>query len=281
MKIPTTRILIYLILVLFTVFYIIPMYIMILTGMKSFSEVGLSTMWNLPRSLNFESFRLAWLGSVKGGFRGLSGSFLNSLWLVIPATIISAIFGSLNGYVLTKWRFYGSDLTFTMILFGMFIPYQSILIPLVLTLQKLHVYGTIPGLILVHVIYGIPISTLIFRNYYITVPTEMVEASKIDGANFLGIYRWIIFPLSTPGFAVAMIWQFTSIWNDFLFGLIVTPNPASQPITVALNNLAGSYIVQWNVQIAGALLTALPPILVYIFLGKFFLRGLMQGSLKG
>lgn len=265
MKIPTTRILIYLILVLFTVFYIIPMYIMILTGMKSFSEVGLSTMWNLPRSLNFESFRLAWLGSAKGGFRGLSGSFLNSLWLVIPATIISAIFGSLNGYVLTKWRFYGSDLIFTMILFGMFIPYQSILIPLVLTLQKLHVYGTIPGLILVHVIYGIPISTLIFRNYYITVPTEMVEASKIDGANFLGIYRWIIFPLSTPGFAVAMIWQFTSIWNDFLFGLIVTPNPASQPITVALNNLAGSYIVQWNVQIAGALLTALPPILLYIF----------------
>jgi len=281
MKIPTTRILIYLILVLFTVFYIIPMYIMILTGMKSFSEVGLSTMWNLPRGLNFESFRLAWLGSAKGGFRGLSGSFLNSLWLVIPATIISAIFGSLNGYVLTKWRFYGSDLIFTMILFGMFIPYQSILIPLVLTLQKLHVYGTITGLILVHVIYGIPISTLIFRNYYITVPTEMVEASKIDGANFLGIYRWIIFPLSTPGFAVAMIWQFTSIWNDFLFGLIVTPNPASQPITVALNNLAGSYIVQWNVQIAGALLTALPPILVYIFLGKFFLRGLLQGSLKG
>lgn len=281
MKIPTTRILIYLILVLFTVFYIIPMYIMILTGMKSFSEVGLSTMWNLPRSLNFESFRLAWLGSAKEGFRGLSGSFLNSLWLVIPATIISAIFGSLNGYVLTKWRFYGSDLIFTMILFGMFIPYQSILIPLVLTLQKLHVYGTIPGLILVHVIYGIPISTLIFRNYYITVPTEMVEASKIDGANFLGIYKWIIFPLSTPGFAVAMIWQFTSIWNDFLFGLIVTPNPASQPITVALNNLAGSYIVQWNIQIAGALLTALPPILVYIFLGRFFLRGLLQGSLKG
>ncbi len=158
---------------------------------------------------------------------------------------------------------------------------QSIIIPLVLTLQRLHVYGTIPGLILVHVIYGVPISTLIFRNYYVTVPTEMVEASKIDGANFLGIYRWIIFPLSTPGFAVAMIWQFTSIWNDFLFGLIVTPNPASQPITVALNNLAGSYIVQWNVQIAGALLTALPPILVYIFLGKFFLRGLMQGSLKG
>lgn len=281
MKISVTRLLIYIMFAIFTIFYIIPMYIMVVTGMKSFAEVSLDTMWNLPFSLNFNSFNLAWLGSTKGGFRGLSGSFLNSVFLVIPATVISALLGSLNGYVLTKWRFYGSDLIFTMILFGMFIPYQSIIIPLVLTLQKLHVYGTIPGLILTHVIYGLPISTLIFRNYYITVPTEMVEASKIDGANFLGIYRWVIFPLSTPGFAVAMIWQFTSIWNDFLFGLIVTPNPASQPITVALNNLAGSYFVQWNVQIAGALLTVLPPILVYIFLGRFFLRGLLQGSLKG
>jgi len=281
MKISLTRLLIYIILALFSIFYIIPMYIMVITGMKSFAEISLDTMWNLPHSFNFNSFSVAWLGSIKEGFRGLSGSFLNSVFLVIPATVISALFGSLNGYVLTKWRFRGSDLIFTMILFGMFIPYQSIIIPLVLTLQRLHVYGTIPGLILVHVIYGIPISTLIFRNYYVTVPLEMVEASKIDGANFLGIYRWIIFPLSTPGFAVAMIWQFTSIWNDFLFGLIITPNPASQPITVALNNLAGSYIVQWNVQIAGALLTALPPILIYIFLGKFFLRGLLQGSLKG
>lgn len=281
MKISLTRLLIYIILALFSIFYIIPMYIMVITGMKSFAEISLDTMWKLPFSFNFNSFSVAWLGSMKEGFRGLSGSFLNSVFLVIPATVISALFGSLNGYVLTKWRFRGSDLIFTMILFGMFIPYQSIIIPLVLTLQRLHVYGTIPGLILVHVIYGIPISTLIFRNYYITVPTEMVEASKIDGANFLGIYRWVIFPLSTPGFAVAMIWQFTSIWNDFLFGLIITPNPASQPITVALNNLAGSYIVQWNVQIAGALLTALPPILIYIFLGKFFLRGLLQGSLKG
>lgn len=281
MKISVTRLLIYIMLAIFTIFYIIPMYIMVVTGMKSFAEVSLDTMWNLPFSLNFNSFNLAWLGSTKGGFRGLSGSFLNSVFLVIPATVISALLGSLNGYVLTKWRFYGSDLIFTMILFGMFIPYQSIIIPLVLTLQRLHVYGTIPGLILTHVIYGLPISTLIFRNYYITVPTEMVEASKIDGANFLGIYRWVIFPLSTPGFAVAMIWQFTSIWNDFLFGLIVTPNPAFQPITVALNNLAGSYFVQWNVQIAGALLTVLPPILVYIFLGRFFLRGLLQGSLKG
>ncbi len=281
MKIRVSRVIIYAILISFAILYIIPIYVMVVTAMKSFSEVSLSTMWKPPSGFNFESFRTAWLGSTKEGFRGLSGSFFNSVLLVLPAVTISALLGSMNGYVLTKWRFRGSDILFPIILFGMFIPYQSILIPLVRTLQKIHLYGSIPGLIFVHVVYGIPITTLIFRNYYITIPTDLVEASKIDGANFFDVYRWVIFPLSTPGFAVAMIWQFTSIWNDFLFGLIVTPNPESQPITVALNNLAGSYIVQWNVQIAGALLTALPTLLVYIFLGRFFLRGLLAGSLKG
>ncbi|MBM2849892.1 MAG: carbohydrate transporter rane protein 2, family, partial [Anaerolineales bacterium] len=127
----------------------------------------------------------------------------------------------------------------------------------------------------------IPITTLIFRNYYAAIPTELVEAAKIDGAGLLGIYRWVLFPLSMPGFVVVIIWQFTSIWNDFLFGLIVTSRPAVQPITVALNNLAGSYIVQWNVQMAGALLAALPTLLIYIVLGRFFMRGLLAGSLKG
>jgi len=168
----------------------------------------------------------------------------------------------------------------------MFIPYQSILIPLVQTLQKINIfgirlYGSIPGLILTHVIYGIPITTLIFRNYYASVPTELVEAARIDGANIFGVYRHVLFPLSMPGFVVVMIWQFTSIWNDFLFAATVTSNPATQPITVGLNNLAGSYIVEWNVQMAGALIAALPTLLVYIFLGRFFLRGLMAGSLKG
>jgi len=163
----------------------------------------------------------------------------------------------------------------------MFIPYQSILIPLVQTLQAMHLYGSIPGLILVHVVYGIPITTLIFRNYYATVPTELVEASRIDGASFFGIYRWILFPISIPGFVVVMIWQFTSIWNDFLFGVTLANTPKVYPITVALNNIAGSFSVPWNVQMAGALLTALPPLLVYIFLGRYFMRGLMAGSLKG
>jgi glucose/mannose transport system permease protein len=177
-------------------------------------------------------------------------------------------------------RFRGSEIIFPAILFGMFIPYQSILIPLVRFMQSIHLYGGIPGLILVHVIYGIPITTLIFRNYYATISTEILEAARIDGASLLGVYRSVILPLSPPSFVVVLIWQFTSIWNEFLFAIILT-NPSQWPITVALNNLAGSQIVEWNVQMAGALLAALPTLLIYILLGRYFVRGLMAGALKG
>ena len=189
--------------------------------------------------------------------------------------------GSVNGYVLSKWKFRGADLLFPVILFGMFIPYQAVLIPLVQTMQALGLYGSIPGLIFVHVVYGIPITTLIFRNYYATVPSELIEAARIDGAGILGVYRLIMLPLSWPGFVVVIIWQFTSIWNEFLFAIVLTSNPQVQPIMVALNNLAGSYSVQWNIQMAGALMAALPTLLVYVLLGRFFLRGLLAGSLKG
>jgi glucose/mannose transport system permease protein len=275
------RLVIYLCLILFSIFYLMPIYVLLITGMKSFAEVNLYKMWDLPAMFSLDSFAKAWFGSEAEGFRGLSGNFLNSVKLAVPATLLSALLGSMNGYVLSKWKFRGSNTLFMLLLFGMFIPYQSILIPLVQVLQKMGLYGTIPGLIFVHVVYGIPITTLIFRNYYATVPTEMVEAAKIDGANILGIYRHIMFPISMPGFVVVMIWQFTSIWNDFLFGVIVTSRPEVQPITVALNNLAGSYIVAWNVQMAGALLAALPTMVIYILLGQFFMRGLLAGSLKG
>ncbi len=275
------RLAIYLSLILFAIFYLLPIYVLLITGMKSFAEVNLYKMWDLPAAFSFDSFAKAWFGSDAEGFRGLSGNFLNSVQLAVPATLFSALLGSMNGYVLSKWKFRGSNTLFLLLLFGMFIPYQSILIPLVQVLQRMGLYGTIPGLIFVHVVYGIPITTLIFRNYYATVPTEMVEAAKIDGANILGIYRHIMFPISMPGFVVVMIWQFTSIWNDFLFGVIVTSRPGVQPITVALNNLAGSYIVAWNVQMAGALLAALPTMVIYILLGQFFMRGLLAGSLKG
>jgi len=260
--------------------YLMPIYVQLVTGLKSFQEVSLATMWKLPSGINFSSYLKAWTGAYQG-IRGLSGNFLNSVLLVVPATLISAFLGSMNGYVLAKWKFRGANVLFPLLLFGMFIPYQSILIPLVRVLQQMHLYGTRGGLIFVHVVYGIPITTLIFRNYYAAIPNELLEASKIDGADILGIYARILFPLSLPGFVVVIIWQFTSIWNDFLFAVIVTSRPSLQPITVALNNMAGSFSVEWNVQMAGALIAALPTLLVYIFLSRYFMSGLLAGSVKG
>lgn len=272
-RIPWTRIAIYAVLIAAAVLYLMPIYVLVVTGLKSFEEVGLEEMWDLPTSLQF--------GSFSDAFKALDSNLANSFRMVIPATIVSCLLGSINGYILTKWRFPGSDVLFFGLLFGMFIPYQSVLIPLVETLQQLGLYGSLWGLVVTHVIYGIPITTLIFRNYYANIPTELVEAAKIDGASIFGIYGWIIFPLSLPGFVVVAIWQFTSIWNDFLFAATVTSNPNIQPVTVALNNLAGSYIVEWNVQMAGALIAALPTLIVYIVLGRFFMRGLMAGALRG
>jgi glucose/mannose transport system permease protein len=274
-------VIVYALLVIAAALFLLPIYVQVVTGLKSFKEVSLATMWKLPTSLSLASFIKAWSGDPAAGVRGLAQNFLNSVLLAVPATLISAFLGSMNGYVLSKWRFRGANVLFPLLLFGMFIPYQSILIPMVLVLQKMQLYGSRAGLIFVHVVYGIPITTLIFRNYYAGIPDELIEASKIDGAGILGIYAAILFPLSLPGFVVVMIWQFTSIWNDFLFAVIVTSRPSLQPITVALNNLAGSYAVEWNVQMAGALIAALPTLLVYIFLSRYFMSGLLAGSVKG
>lgn len=279
MKIQPLRVLLYFLLLGFAAYYLMPVYVLVATSLKSFAEVNLYRMWDPPRTFSVESFRRALFGGM--GYQGLAPNLVNSVIMVIPATVISAALGSLNGYIFARWQFPGANTIFTLALFGMFIPYQSVLIPLVQTLRAIGLYGTIPGLILTHVVYGIPITTLIFRNYYATVPKELVEAARIDGAGLLGVYRRIMLPLSLPGFAVVLIWQFTSIWNDFLFAVTVAQNPAVQPATVALNNLAGSFIVEWNVQMAGALLAALPTLLVYVFLGRYFMRGLLAGSLKG
>lgn len=266
------RPLLYAMLLLMAAFYLMPVYVMLVTGLKSFAEVDLQRMWELPKTINFSNFLAA--------FEQLAPHLGNSLRVVIPSSIISSMIGSINGYIFSKWKFKYSDLIFTLILFGMFIPYQSIMIPLVQFMEFLGLRGSLNGLIVVHVIYGIPITTLIFRNYYTGVPTEILEAGRIDGAGFLGLYRYIIFPVSIPSFVVVIIWQFTQAYNDFLFAVVLTSNK-TWPITVALNNMAGSQIVQWNVQMAGALLAALPTLLIYIFLGRYFLRGLMAGALKG
>jgi glucose/mannose transport system permease protein len=230
-------------------------------------------MWKLPLYLNGGGFPVAW--------ETLDQNLWASLRIVIPATIGSALIGALNGYLLSKWKFKGSDILFTLILFGMFIPYQAILLPMIEMMQQIGLYGKWQGLVLVHIIYGIPITSLIFRNYFTNVPNDLVEAARIDGAGLWAIFRQIMLPLALPAFVVVGIFQFTNIWNDFLFGVTVVFNPADQPVTVALNNLNGTNSVDWTVVMAAAVLAALPTALVYIFLGRYFIRGLLAGSMKG
>ncbi|MBN1992931.1 MAG: carbohydrate ABC transporter permease [Anaerolineae bacterium] len=285
-----SRLIIYLILLSFTVFYILPVYLIIITSFKQYADVNLYRMWDFPPVLTlehctnpaffcFDSFYEAWFGGPSVTV-GMSQAFMNSLTMTVPATLISTVLGSINGYILAKWKFRYADIVFSLVLFGMFIPYQAVLIPLTITVKNIGLYGNLWGLVFVHTIYSIPIAALIFRNYYATIPNEIMEASRIDGGNIFSVYRYIILPLSPPAFVVVLIWQFTNIWNDFLFAVTLVQNKY-QPMTVALNNIAGSFSVQWNVQMAAAFLTALPTLLVYIILGRYFLRGLLAGSLKG
>jgi glucose/mannose transport system permease protein len=257
----------------FLLVFLMPLYLMVVTGLKDATNVSLSSMWNLPAYLSGGGFSEAW--------KRLWPSMVNSLFMTIPATIISAILGAVNGYVFSKCKFKGSNLLFIAFAFGMFIPYQSIIIPLVKFLQTINLYGTVLGLIAVHVVYGIPITAMLFRNFFDTLPNELIEAAKIDGATLIDVLLRIMLPLARPAFIVTGIYQFTNIWNDFLFGVTIVPNPKAQPITVALNNLSGSFSVDWNVVMAGAVIAAIPTALIYIFLGKFFVRGMLAGSVKG
>jgi glucose/mannose transport system permease protein len=267
------RVLLFLALAVAILFYLMPMYVMVVSGLKDVTEVSIADMWHLPRSLSGGGFPDAW--------EQLRPNLGQSVIMVIPATIISSFLGAINGYLFSKWRFRGSEVVFALLLFGMFIPYQSVLIPLIQFLDFIGLYGTVFGLIVVHVVYGLPITTLIFRNYFANIPYEIVEAARIDGAGVWGIFRQIMLPLSLPAFVVVGIFQFTNIWNEFLFGLTVITNPREQPVTVALNNLSGSLSVNWSMVMAGAVLAALPTLVVYVLLGRFFIRGMLAGSMKG
>lgn len=276
------RIGLYILLVFFALIFLVPVYVMLASSLKTFTEVqDQSRLWSMPSGVYVDAFISAWAGIPEKGLRGLSRNLFNSIALAVPATIISAMLGSINGYILAKWRFRGANTLFTLMLFGMFIPYQSILIPLTQTLAWVGLGGTLWGLVLVHVIYGLPITTLIFRNYYAEVPSDLVEASRIDGGGIMAVYWHIMFPISVPGFVVVIIWQFTNIWNEFLFAVTILQKPELQPITVALRNLSGSQIKEWNIVMAGALIAAIPTLLVYIILGRYFIRGLLAGSVKG
>jgi glucose/mannose transport system permease protein len=244
---------IYIVLIVFSLFYLMPFYVMFITGLKPYEDLNVTRMWDLPNGIHLEGITEAW--------RRVAPNFRNSAMITIPAALISSFIGSINGYIFAKWRFPGSDTLFILFIVGL--------------------YGSVIGLIVVHCIFGIPITALLFRGYYSGIPNELLDAGKIDGCGFFGIYRHVLLPISMPAFAVVLLWQFTSIWNDFLIGLVVLSSPRLAPINVAVQNIAGSWSVEWNVQMSAALIAALPTIVVYLALGKLFMRGLLAGSLKG
>lgn len=262
----------FILLCMFIPLFIIPFYVVLSASFKSSAGADVSTMWKLPAEWTTSGISQAW--------RALKGNFGNSLLMVIPAVVISSLIGSLNGFILSKYKFKFSNTIFTLMLVGMFIPYQTILIPMVKFLQFVHLYGTLPGLTLVHVVYGIPITSLMFRNFYVSIPKAIVEAASIDGAGLFKTFIRIILPLSIPGFVVAGIFQFTNIWNDFLFAIVTIPNPTMQPVTAALNNLSGTQSIDWNVLMAGSLIAALPTALIYLLLGRYYIQGLTAGAVK-
>ncbi len=278
-----TRVFIYLVLLLFALFYLVPFFVMLTNSLKPLSEITGGNMMALPQVWTLEAWRSAWSTAQIGVEpTGLRPYFINSLMMVVPAVAISTVLGALNGYVLTKWRFRGDTMLFGLMLFSCFIPFQIVLIPMARMLGIMGLAGTLPGLILVHVVNGIGFTTLYFRNYYASFPTELVRAAMIDGAGFFRIFWRIMLPVSAPIAVVSVIWQFTNIWNDFLFGASFS-GLNSTPMTVALNNLVQSStgVKEYNVHFAGAILAALPTLVVYIVAGRYFVRGLMAGSVKG
>jgi glucose/mannose transport system permease protein len=251
--------------------FLVPVYVLVATAFKDPTQVSASQMWNLPDSFSLDTFREVW-PVMEDGFR-------NSLVMAVPAALISSLLGAANGFVLSKWRFPGADFVFPLILFGMFIPYQAVLIPMNQLMRDLDLHN-LTGLTLVHIVYGLPITTLIFRSYFTGISDELIDAAQVDGAGMLRTFAYVAVPIALPAFAVAIIWQFTSAWNDFLFGLVLTSR-SDWPVTIALNNIAGSQVVPFHEAMAAALLASIPTLLVYVLMGRFFMRGLMAGALKG
>jgi glucose/mannose transport system permease protein len=282
-KFPIGRIVLYVLLGIFAIFYLLPLFVMLTTSFKSLDEIRLGDMMSLPPAPTIDAWKSAWGTSCIGlTCAGLKGYFWNSIKMVVPAVAISTILGSLNGYVLTKWRFPGHRWVFGLMLFGCFIPFQSVLVPMALILGKLGIAGTTAGLVLVHVVYGLGFTTLFFRNYYEAFPNELIRAAQIDGAGFFQVFHRIMLPSSGPIIVVTVIFQFTNIWNDFLFGASFAAGEGA-PMTVALNNLVNTStgVREYNVYMAAAIIAALPTLLVYIVSGRYFVRGLMAGAVKG
>ncbi|CAI8832768.1 putative ABC transporter permease protein PH1216 [Pseudomonas sp. IT-P253] len=269
-----SRIAIYATLLLAAAIYLIPLVVMLLTSFKSPEDIRTGNLLSWPQVIDGIGWIKAW--DVVGGY------FWNSVKITVPAVLISTFIGAMNGYVLSMWRFRGSQLFFGLLLFGCFLPFQTVLLPASFTIGKLGLANTTTGLVLVHIVYGLAFTTLFFRNYYVSIPDALVKAARLDGAGFFTIFWKILLPMSIPIVMVCLIWQFTQIWNDFLFGVVFASGDA-QPITVALNNLVNTSTgaKEYNVDMAAAMIAGLPTLLVYIFAGKYFLRGLTSGAVKG
>lgn len=280
---PGARLWLYLVLIVFAAFFLAPLYVMLVTSFKDAQEIRSGNLLALPRGLNGEAWQMAWSGACTGvDCSGLKPFFWNSLAMTVPAVLISTAWGAVNGYVLSLWRFRGSELAFGLLLFGVFMPFQVVLLPMSQVLGLLGLAGSTSGLVLVHCLAGLASTTLFFRNYYAAVPQELLRAARIDGAGFWQIFLRVILPLSTPIVMVTVIWQFTAIWNDFLFGVAFS-GTGSKPVTVGLNNLANtsSSVKAYNVDMAAAIIAGLPTLALYVLAGKYFLRGLTAGAVKG
>ena len=265
------------------VYYTIPLYVMTVTSLKGMPEIRLGNIFSPPLEVTFAPWVKAWSQACTGlTCEGLSRGFWNSVQITVPSVIASIIVASINGYALANWRFKGANVFFTILIFGAFIPYQVMLYPLVIMLREIGIYGSLGGLIIVHTIFGMPILTLLFRNYFTSLPEELFKAARVDGAGFWGIYFRIMVPMSLPIFTVAVILQVTGIWNDFLFGIVYT-GPENYPMTVQLNNIVNSTqgVQEYNVNMAATIITGLVPLTIYFISGKLFVRGIAAGAVKG
>ena len=277
------NIMLYGILLLVSLYYLLPLWVMITTSLKGMPEIRLGNIFAPPVEITFEPWVKAWATACTGlNCDGLSRGFWNSVRILVPSVILSIAVASVNGYALVNWRFKGSEVFFTILIFGAFIPYQVMLYPLVILLREMGLYGSLSGLVVVHTIFGMPILTLLFRNYFVSLPEELFKAARIDGAGFWQIYFRIMLPMSLPIFVVAIILQVTGIWNDFLFGVVYT-RPDYYPMTVQLNNIVNSVqgVKEYNVNMAATLLTGAVPLIVYFLSGRLFVRGIAAGAVKG
>jgi glucose/mannose transport system permease protein len=264
-------------------YYLLPLYVMVVTSLKGMPEIRLGNIFAPPVEITFEPWVKAWANACTGlNCDGLSRGFWNSVRILIPSVVISIIVASVSGYAIANWKFKGSELFFSILIIGAFIPYQVMIYPIVIVLLVFAIYGTLTGLVIVHTIFGMPILTLLFRNYFASLPEELFKAARIDGANFWQIYFRIMLPMSLPIFVVAMILQVTGIWNDFLFGVVFT-RPEYYPMTVQLNNIVNSVqgVKEYNVNMAATLLTGAVPLIVYFVSGRLFVRGIAAGAVKG